>query len=144
MLDELRQVLQGKAVAAATANNFICKIGNEPFKQPTSGMFGEFWFRTDKTYPAELTGVTGYKCTIGLVQFTIYTPEGTGDGPTGRLADALAKVFNQKRFNVSSIGYVTFDPCNPKNIPGVRNGFVTTIVDATFDYYWRDETATPD
>lgn len=141
--DALRQVLQAQAIAAALANNFPCQIGNEPFKQPSDGsLFGQFWFRTGKTKNAELTGAKGTECTVGLLQFTIYAPENSGDGQSLKLAGALKKVFNKKQWIVPPDGYVRLDPVGITTIPGVRNGRLVTIVDATFDFYHSDPSAT--
>lgn len=143
--DMLRQILYGKAIDAVTANgNFPCRFGDEPFKPPTDGsIYGEFWFKVGKTTQMELGPVTGYECTVGILQFTLYGPEKDGEGPIGRIGDGLKKAFNRKTWNVPPDGYVIIEPTVAKVLPGVKSGSKVCIVDSAFDFYHRDPTATP-
>lgn len=143
--DMIRQVLYGKAIQAVQANgNFKCKIGDEPFVPPTDGsLYGEFWFKLGKVKQVELGPRTGYECTPGIIQFTLYAPENLGEGPAGRLGDMLAKAFNRQQWTVPPDGYVTMDPVAAQPLPGVKSGHKVVVVDGSFDFYHRDPAATP-
>jgi hypothetical protein len=143
--DMLRQTLYGQAIQAVVQNgNFKCRIGDEPFVAPTDGsIYGEFWFKAGTTKQMELGPRTGFECTPGVLQFTLYAPEKTGEGPVLRLADALKKAFNRKQWVVPPDGYVTIDPMSVQPLPNIKQGHKVVIIDASFDFYHRDPAATP-
>jgi hypothetical protein len=143
--DMLRQILYGKAIEAVQNNgNFKCQIGDEPFVAPTNGdIYGQFWFKTGKTDQIELGPRTGYECSSGVIQFTLYAPEKAGDGAILRLGDALKKAFNRQQWIVPPDGYVTMDPLSVQPLPGIKAGHRVVIVDGSFDFHHRDPAATP-
>lgn len=142
--DTLRQILQQKAIDCVTALGLATQIGDEPFAPPTDGsLYAEFWFKTGKTKKIELGNRRGYQCTAGMLQFTIYGPEKTGDGPITRMGDQIKPYFDEQQWQVPPDGYVTLDPASVQMVPGVRGGNKVVIVDATFDFYHRNPNATP-
>jgi hypothetical protein len=141
--DTLRKTLYSEAIAAVTALSLQCRIGDEAFVPPTDGsLYGEFWFRTGKSRQMELGPATGYECTSGILQFTLYAPEKNGDGAILRLGGQLKHRFNRKQFQVAPDGYVTLETVAVETIPGVKNGHKVVIVDAAFDFYHRNPDAT--
>lgn len=142
--DSLRKVLQQQAISATTALSLKTQIGDEAFVPPNDGaLYAEFWFRTGKSKKMELGPRTGFQCTPGILQFTIFGPEKGGDGPISKMGDRLKPYFDEKQFQVAPDGYVTIDPVSVTLMPGIHNGKKVVVVDASFDFYHRNPDATP-
>jgi hypothetical protein len=136
--DSLRKVLQGKAIIAANALSLPIKIGEEAFTVPKGVVYAEFWYRTGKTDQIELGGKGSFECTKGIVQFSIYAPEKSGEGPGTKMGDQLKNMFNRAQWAVAPDGYVSLHVMAVETLPGVRDGFFTVIVDGSFDFYHRN------
>jgi hypothetical protein len=141
--DMLRQVLYTKAITVVNTNNFLCKIGEEPFVPPTDGtLYGEFWFRTADAEQLELGSMTGQECSPGIAQFTIFAPEKDGDGPSLKLAGALKHYLNRQQWIVPPDGYVNLQSASVKQL-GIKNGKKVVVVDCHFDFYYNNPAAAP-
>lgn len=139
--DALRIVMEQKATAFVTISGVKCRFDDEPFVPPTDGaIYSQFWFKTGKTRLLELGPATGYECTPGILQYTIYAPEKSGAGEPGRLAGAFKKAFNRKQWLVAPDGHVTIEPVSVQDF-GVRNGHRIFVADAGFDFHHRDPDA---
>lgn len=140
--DSLRKVLQQQAINAAASISLKCKIGEEAFNPPTDGTpYAEFWWKTGTSEQMELGPRTGYECAPGLLQFTIFAPEKSGDGPALKVAGPLKHWFDRQQWLVDPDGYVNLEAASVKPINGLRNGHHVVIVDAAFDFYYRNPNA---
>lgn len=140
--DALRKVLYTEAISAAAAASLPCKIGDEPFVPPAAAIYGEFWYRTGKTDQMELGAPTGYECTYGVIQFSIFAPEKLGEGAALRIAGALKHLFNRKQWQVAPDGNVTIGTCAVQTLPGIKNGHKVFVVDASLKFQHRNPVAT--
>lgn len=139
--DSLRKVLYTKAVTATNALSLKCQIGDEPFTPPTDGsIWGEFWFQTTLGNIMELGGRGSFECTPGLIQFTLYAPDNSGDGPILRVGDQLKSMFNRQKWLVGPDGYVNIHIMNCQILPGIKDGHRIVIVDGSFEFYHRNPT----
>lgn len=137
--DSLRKILFGKAITAVNSLSLKCRIGNENFVPPTNGaVYGEFWFRTGKSKQIELGGKGSFECTPGIMQFTLFAPENSGDGPILKVGDQLKNMWNRQQWAVPPDGYVTFEVVNSEPMDGIVNGHKVVIVDGGFDFYHRN------
>jgi hypothetical protein len=145
--DELRRVLESKAVAAANAMGLAGKldIGNSDFTPPQRDVWASFWFKTGGTKQIELGANGSMERTVGLVQFDVLAPEHTGSGDIARLSDGLRRYFNRKLWPVAPNGNVRLDVASVKTPFGTqaRGGWFRYIVDVTFNYDYRDPDAQP-
>lgn len=136
--DALRKVLFTKAIAATTSLTLKCRIGEEPFTPPSNAIYGEFWFRCGTGKQIELGGKGSYECTPGILQFTLYAPEKSGDGPILKIGDQLKALFNRSQWQVPPDGYVTLEVVGCEMLPGIHEGHKVVVVDAGFDFYHRN------
>lgn len=136
--DSLRKVLFSKAITAVTALNLKCRIGEEDFVEPQNEIYGEFWFRVAKPYQMELGSRSSFECAPGVLQFTLYAPESSGDGPILKLGDQLKNMINRQQWKVAPDGYVSLEPAGCEEIPGIKMSKKIVIVDCGFDFYYRD------
>lgn len=137
--DALRKTLNGEALAACASLGIPLKLPNNAFKHPTNGaIWGEFWYKTGKTVASMGEGESGWEKTAGLLQFTLYAPENSGDGPLLKLGGRLKPYFHRKQFPVEPDGYVSLDPVDVQCDGTVRNGNYAVVVDATFDFFHRN------
>lgn len=141
--DALRVVLQTKAQEISSLLDLPMQIGDEAFVQPKGTPWAEFWFRTGTTKQRELGGPGSLELTPGILQFTIYAPQNTGDGPPLRLAGAIKKALNRRQWRVPPDGYVTLDPVGVEQVPGIQKGFKVCVVDCSFDFHHSDPDAPP-
>lgn len=137
--DSLRKVLYAKAILATNSISMPCQIGSEPFTPPTDDtVYGNFWFRPGLTKIMDLGGRGSYECTPGLIQFTLFAPEKSGDGPIMKTADQLKRMFNRQQWPVPPDGYVNMHVFGVSIMPGNPNGNRTVVVDGSYDFYHRD------
>ena len=136
--DSLRKVLQTKALLAASTLSLPLKLGEESFAVPSGQVWGEFWFRMGTGIQMELGTRSSYEKTPGLMQFSLYAPEKSGDGPVLKIADQLKNMWNRTQFTVAPDGYVNFHVIGVDELPGIRNGFKVVIVDGSFDFFHRN------
>jgi hypothetical protein len=139
--DMLRQVLQTEATQAASEFGFKLVLANEEALTPKAQVWGEFWHRTGKAIPTLGGGRKHFKKAPGLMQFTLYAPEKTGDGAITRIADSLEQRFSSKQYLVPPDGYVTLDDIAVDMLPKRESGSYVCIVHATFDFTYRDPNA---
>lgn len=138
--DSLRKILHGKAIIATQAVSLPCRIGEEPFVVPTNGtIYGEFWFRTGDGSQMELGSKKSFEMTVGLLQFTLYAPEKSGDGPILKIGDQLKNMLNRGQWQVPPDGYVNVGVVACQQLPGVSSsGHKVVIVDGSFKYYHKN------
>jgi hypothetical protein len=137
--DQLRKVLNSKAVAAANEAGIQVQLPNEAFDPPKRTIYGSFWFKTGGSKQIELGGGKSQELTVGIFQFDLLAPEKTSDGPATQLADMIRRRFNRKEWLVAPNGYVKLLVANVKTpFQGAVDGFYRCCVDGTFHFYHRD------
>lgn len=144
IFNALRRVLDTKALAAATEAGLAGKIQlmNEETVKDKRVVHAEFWFRTGGSKQCELGPNTSLEMTVGIFQFTVYSPENVGSGSGVIAADVLRSRFNRKQWPVEPYGYINTQVANVKTpVSGPVGGQFVTIVDGTFYYYHRDPDA---
>lgn len=144
IFDSLRRVLDGKALQAANIAGLAGNIQlmNEETVKNKRTVHAEFWYRTGGSRQEELGPNTSLEMTVGIFQFTVYSPENVGNGAGTQAADLLRSRFNRKEWLVEPYGYVKTLVANVKNpVSGPVDGQFVTIVDGTFYYYHRDPNA---
>jgi hypothetical protein len=140
--DSLRKLLQTQAVQASGDFGLPLILENENVPVPKTGMWAEFWIRTGMTIRSDLgSGRRHFKKAAGVLQFTLYTPEKTGDGPILRMADNLEKRFSSTQFEVPPDGYITLDDATVNMMGKRENGYYCVVVQASFDFHYRDPDA---
>jgi hypothetical protein len=145
--DQLRRILEGKAIAAANAAGLAgkLKLPNNDFTPPKAEPWSNFWFKTGGSKQMELGGAQAFERTVGLIQFDVVVPEKSGDGEIARIADMLRSRFNRKQWLVPPYGVVKMDVASVKTPFGTeaQGGWYRYCVDATFNYDYRDPDALP-
>lgn len=144
IFDSMRRVLDSKALAAATEAGLAANIQlmNEETVKNKRTVHAEFWYRTGGSKQCELGPNTSLEMTVGIFQFTIYSPENVGNGAGTKAADMIRARFNRKQWIVEPYGYINTQVANVKNpMSGAINGQFVTIVDGEFYYYHRDPDA---
>ena len=141
-LDELRQVFETEAVATAAQHAPVpFKIFDEPFDKPDDGLWVHFWYETGDTDQIELGSRRSYERTPGVLQFTIYRPENTGQGPATKLAGLIKRRWNRQEFLVGDAGYVQLDPMSTRPMKTVYGGYLPVICSAQFFFTHKDPEA---
>jgi len=144
--DDLRRVLNSKAVAAANAIGLGAKIKlpNESYTPPKATSHCEFFFKTGGSKQAELGGGKAFEITVGIYEFNILVPENTADGPATQLAGQVRRMFNRKEWLVGAEGYVKLMVANVKTpFNGPINGYYRVCVDGVLHFYHRDPNPLP-
>lgn len=145
--DQLRRILEAKAIAAANAAGLAgkLKLPNGDWTPPRAEAWANFWFKTGGSKQMELGGATAGERTVGLIQFDVLVPEKTGDGAISRIANTLRTRFNRKQWLVPPYGVVKMDVASVKTPFGTdaKDGWYRYCVDATFNYDYRDPDALP-
>lgn len=139
--DLLRVVLETQAVAAAASAGITdLKLPNQPFVQPLAKPWAAFHIMAGSAIPAELGNRnTAMNKATGVVQFEVYVPENTGDGPATRAAGAFRKRINRGSINVPGAGSVSFYVSNVIPHPGgPKNGWYCVLAEATYIYHYRE------
>jgi hypothetical protein len=143
--DLLRETLEAQAVAAcADAGIANLKLPNFPFQQPKSDPQGPLWAAfhiiAGGSIPAELGDrETAMNKATGIVQFEVYAPEDSGDGPATRAAGAFRKRINRKGLSVPGAGSVTFYASSVRPHPGgAKNGWFCVLAEATYIFHYRE------
>lgn len=142
--DRLRATLQLHAVAAANNAGVKIALPNEQVDPSSDGIFGEFWHKFTKAGPRPSLGGgrKHFKCRSGLLQFTLYAPEKTGDGAISRMGDSIEKYLSSQQYSVPPDGYVTLDDLAVDPINDVKkSGNYAVMVWTTFDFHYRDPDA---
>lgn len=139
--DLLRQTLEAQAVAAAAAAGITdLKLPNQPFNQPQNKMWAAFHIVAGSAIPAELGNRdTAMNKATGIVQFEVYVPENSGDGPATRAAGVFRKRINRKSLNVPGAGSLSFYASNVLPHPGgPKNGWYCVLAEATYIFHYRE------
>lgn len=132
----LAELLLPQAVQSATSLGLTCQPA-WPRGFPTCHRFGEFWYRTESV-KRPTAHKAGKALTIGLLQFTIYSPERFGKGYSLPFAQKLKSRFEKGEFSRGDY-LVQLDPRTVFELPRPHMRHVITIVDCTFDYFHPGE-----
>lgn len=141
--DRLRATLENQAITAASTAGIKIVLPNEQYNPPAGQIYGDFWHKFTKSPPRPSLGGgrKHWKCRSGLLQFTLYAPEATNNGPITRIADEIEKFLSSKQYNVPPDGYVTLDDIAVDPLDKPVNGNYVVMVWTTFDFYYRDPDA---
>lgn len=149
--DTFRATIEGLAVATANTVGLNIVLPNEQYQPPADGtIYGEFWHRFTTAAPeASLGGGRKhYKCRSGIIQFTLYAPEKTGDGPITRIADQIEQLLSSTQHRVAPDGYVIIrdvavDPIVDRKESRQKplNGNFTVLAWAPFEFHYRNPEA---
>lgn len=139
--DRLRKVLETQAVQASVAADIKLLLPNEQANPPKGEIWAEFSHQTGKVRQSLGGGRKHYKKAAGLLQFILYAPEKTGNGPITVIADTLERWFSSQQYSVAPDGYVTLDDAEVNILPKPVNGNFCVLVSVTFDFHYRDPDA---
>lgn len=144
--DALRDLLNNKALNAARVIGLRVKIANQPgWSDPKDETWADFWYKTGGSKLVECGGAGALEMTVGILQFTISSPEKIGDGAAIRAGDKLRKLFSRQKWLIPAAhGWITIDVMTPKTTGKPVQGWYQVVADVSFRFYHRDRSVTLD
>jgi hypothetical protein len=129
----LECVLSENAHRVCIENGLLIQIAGKPSIPPNT-LFSEFWFRTGTPKQIEKDGER-WESIPGILQFTLYEPQGHDHDRVIQIAEAIVQGFGKKNWSVPTEGFVTTERMAHVTLPGLlARKWVIVVVDGGFDY----------
>ena len=130
----LRELLEDQARQAAQLAYLPCRISDEPLRFSRTERFGEFWYRTSGRPDQVLHYDEVASKIVGVLQFTIYTPENFGAGYSAPLAGQLKTQF-ERCILAKEKCFVLLGHLKAFEFNSVYHGNIINVVDGSFRFF---------
>jgi hypothetical protein len=126
------EVLFECARDAAADAGLPCIIAGKPQLAACVAIYCEFWYCAGTPKFVDLDGP--WRQTPGILQFTIYAPEGTETWVNAK-AKRLRDLVSGEMWLVGRLPFIETEELSILTLPGVWHGKRITVVDGGFDFY---------
>ena len=113
-----------------------CFIGGVKRFPKIPSRFAEFWIApSDQLTVCDPAAHRGFNARrVGILQFTIYTPEALGKGYSLPLAEKLKEEFSRAVLSCTG-GAILMGKLKAFELNVPRGGYLPTIIDASYDFF---------